>query len=421
MRIERFLPRSEYAKSFDRVADRLVVIFSPAGAPAGQFSGIRGAGAGRHDILAFNSPDAQWYVGGIPETADQPGRFEQGLVEFIRTGRYRRVLFCGASKGAFAAVDFGLRCGATSILVTGLESLHGLCAMFRSVVPAPVAARQRRRLAEWPALARASKVPVLSFYGAESLTDLLYAWVAPRRLGAKALLLAKAGHFLPPVIQERVGLGALIEAALERNDLAGLEQSLADVDLARIGRSAVAFVQGTERHRYHAWFDPGIEPQTETEAYAAAAALVVQRRPRAALTLLERPHGAVIRDEPWDLLRARALLGAGDAEAAEPIARRLHDADPSALEPVQALHRALMGSGRRDEAAALAISRYRQDPGRLGLLESHLGHLIATGRKPDAASLLSAELQNPAHAKYLPTLRDLATRLDLPSPSGATP
>lgn len=422
MRIERFLPGSPYVQSIDREGAWLLVSFSPAGVPPGRIPGVLQSAAARYDVLAINSPDPQWYVGGIPETADQPGRFEHGLKEFIRSGGYRRVLFWGARKGAFGAVDFGLRCGAHSILVTGLESLHGLSPMFRARVPPPLAEQQRKRLEEWPELARASRARVHAFYGVESVTDLLHAWVAPRRLDANALVLARAGRDLPAVIAARAGMAALIDDVLQRDGLAGLERSLVDIDFGRIGRCTAAYVQGTERRRHRPGFRTGIVPRDETECYVAAAALVAQRRPRAALAHLGRRHGAVIRDQAWDSLTARALLNLGEAAAAEPIARRLHEADPGALDPVLMLHRALAGSGRAEEAAKLAISGYRADRCRVGLLEGHLKHLAATGRRDEAAALLETERQGEAGTARPQALNAIATRLGLsPSTRGATP
>lgn len=413
MQVERFLPPSAYVQSIERGAEWLLVAFSPAGTPPGKLPSVLQSGSAPYDVLAINSPDSQWYVDGIPETADQPGRFELGLREFIQACGYRRVLFWGASKGAFGAVDFGLRCGAHSILVTGLESLYGLCPMFRTLVPAPIAEQQRKRLAEWPALARVSRARVHSFHGVESVTDLLYAWVAPRRLGARAHVLARAGHYLPPVIAARAGMAALIDDVLQRDGLAGLERSLVDIDFDRIGRCTVAHVQSTERRRHRPGFKTGIVPRDETEAYVAAAALVAERRPRSALAHLRWTHGAVIRDTAWDTLRARALLNVGDAASAEPIARHLHEADPKALDPVLLLHRALAGCGRAEEAATLAITRYRVDRCRVGLLESYLKHLAATGRRDDAAALLEAELQGEAGTTRPAALNDIATRLCL--------
>ncbi|MDA8050033.1 MAG: hypothetical protein M0002_08510 [Rhodospirillales bacterium] len=421
MPTDEVFPRSPYVASSIRGADRLVVLFCPAGTPAGKFPRLLKSPTRRYDVLAFNAPDSQWYVDGIPETAGQPGRFEQALSAFIGSGGYRRVLFCGASKGAFGAVDFGLRCGANSILVTGLESLYGLCAMFRAVVPPALAIRQRRRLGEWPSLARASPARIHSFYGVESVSDLLYAWVAPRRLGAKALVLARAGHFLPPAIEARAGLTALIDDILERDGLAGLEQSLADLDLDRIGRAAVAYVQGTDRRRHRPAFRPGLVPRNEAERYVVAAALQAQKRPRAALRLLEAPYGAVIGETAWQTLRARALLDAGEARAAEPIARRLHEADPTSLEPAQLLHRALLRSGRTGMAAALAIGRFRADPKRPGLLESSLRQLMASGRKEKAAALLQGELRGKASAAQRTALLAMAARLALPLPVRTRP
>ena len=414
MRIEEFLPRSPYAASFDRGADRLVVVFSPVGARAGRFPGIAELGAGRYDVAAFNCPDEQWYVEGVPETADEPGRFEGGLRAFVAAGRYRRVLFCGVSKGAYGAVDFGLRCGATAILAAGLESIYGLCALFRRVVPPMLAERQRERLRDWPALARASGARIHSFYGVESVTDLLYARVAPRRLGAKALLVQRAGHFLLPVIEARVGFDALIEEVLERDRFGRLEASLVEVDLGRTGRSSVGYVQATQFGRIRAGFSPGIRPRGAVERYAAAAALIAQQRPEEALALLVgAPRGGPIRPAAWETLRARALLEAGRWAEAEPIARRLKEEDPTAHEPAQILYGALAADKRAEELAEVGFALYRADRERLGLLGTYLDHLAANGKKDEAAEILGGEIARATEKARLKLLYDLAARLVL--------
>ncbi len=420
MRIEKFLPRSPYAASFDRGTDRLVVVFCPVGTPVGQFAGSERLGVGRYDVAAFNCPDAQWYLGGIPETLGHPERFEAGLRAFIASGGYRRVLFCGLSKGAFGAVDFGLRCGAASILAAGLESVYGLCSYFRRVVPPALAGRQRERLREWPALARASPARIHSLYGVESVTDLFYAWVARRRLGAPALLVARAGHFLRPVIEERVGFARLIEEVLERDRLGQLETSLVTVDLGRIGRSALAYVQASQRQRTRPGFSPGFHPLKPIERYAVAAALVAQGKPLEALALLAKPRGPAIGAAAWEALRARALLDAGNWAAAEPIARRLREADPAAHEPAQVLYGALVAGGRTEELPELGFALYRADRQRLGLLEAYLRHLVAGGRKDEADAILGREIARAGEDERVARLGLLALRLGLEPQAGLT-
>ncbi len=200
---------------------------------------------------------------------------------------------------------------------------------------------------------------------------------------------------------------------LERDRLGRLAASLVEVDLGRTGRSSVGYVQATQFNRIRPGFSPGIRPRGAVERYAAAAALIAQQRPEEGLALLATPRGGPNRPAAWETLRARALLEAGRWDAAEPIARRLKEEDPTAHEAAHILYRALAAGGRNEELVEAGFTLYRANSERLGLLQAYLDHLAANGKKDEAAQILVGEIARATEKARLKLLDDLAARLVL--------
>lgn len=387
-----FLPESDFLAATERGSDALLVGFSPFGTKRGRFALTRAVEALSCDIIRVNSPDEQWYVGGIPETAATPGGFEAGLRAYIAARSYRRVVFYGASKGAYGAVDFGLRAGATAIVATGLELLWGVCGVFRAVASDRAQAGMRQRLREWPALARESGAAIHSFYGIEEVTDLLYARASKRVLDQEAHLVRRCGHAVPIVIEREVGLARFLGAVLEGSGFAGFERECAGLDLARMGR----FITGCAVARRRAPRRPGLArgaaPETEAERYVVATALIENGAAAAALPLVRQRAGQDISEPARLLLLARCLFELRELEEAAAIARRLLQDEPGAAVPYSILYRCLLAARKPRRAAAVAYEAYCSNKSNVKMLEEHLKLLLAAKQREKALALLRGEL-----------------------------
>jgi hypothetical protein len=195
----------------DSQSDVLLVTFSSAATQKGKFTPYIAVNDLPYSILRVNTPDRLWYIGGIPETDLQPGRFEAIIDEIILGYGFRRVIFYGGSKGGFGAIDIGLRVKSDIIISTGAETIFGHTNGYaRKVVPLLRMEIARRRIDEWPILSqnRTRKIHVL--YGWESNVDREFAQVVRRLLAVEPIMLRGCGHSVPEFISKKSKLSTVI-------------------------------------------------------------------------------------------------------------------------------------------------------------------------------------------------------------------
>lgn len=339
-----FLPSSRFIEASERGSSVLIVSFRVLRGRI-DLNETFDLGQLPYDTLQLSSPYRQWFADGIPETADHPGAFEDGLRRFIASGRYQEVVFFGQCAGANGAVDFGLRCGATAIVVTALESLFGLCPYFNRVVARPAADTIRRRMREWPAISRSVSPAIYSFYGAESVQDLLYARACRRQLGAAPLFVRQVGHHT--AMREKLGLPRFLRNLAEHRDL-GIESHLVDVDLKRLGPFALAYRQAGRRRL--SGYEVDLVPRDEVERYVLATLLFRLGQPQAAELLLRESPDEAISEQARLFMLARTLIANGATKELPPILQRLAELAPQTMERLRAFHP--KWTARQDEIAA---------------------------------------------------------------------
>jgi hypothetical protein len=348
MSISAFLPPSTSVREINRGSDVLVVSFRVP------FPGIDphqhvDFGETPFDEVQFISPPSQWFAEGIPETFGNPGSFEDGLRRFIASGQYREVIFFGRCAGAYGAMDFGLRCGATAIIALRLESLFGLCRYFNHRASREAADIIRRRIKEWPAVSRAVSPRIFPFYGAESVPDLLYARACRRQIGASPLFLRRSAH--DPALLKLIRLPIFFRNLVEHREL-GIEKHLVNIDLKRLGPFGLAYWRATRGRPKKVTIN--IEPRDEVERYMIAATWFQLGEPRRAWPLLQEGPDDAISERARLFLLARAMIASGVGHKVHPMERRLRALDPRAFQRLEALYpewaRRSGGAGKRSSA-----------------------------------------------------------------------
>lgn len=192
-------------------SDVLLVTFSSIATAKGKFTPYLAVNDLPWSILRVNTPDALWYVGGIPETDAYVGLFEALLSELIANGKFRRVYFFGGSKGGFGAIEFGLRVKSDVIIATGTETVFGHPSGYAiHHVPTPRIERARKRMEDWSTLMLERDRRVHILYGWESEVDRIFAAEARRLLGVKPIVLRGCGHSVPQFIAEKAKFNSVI-------------------------------------------------------------------------------------------------------------------------------------------------------------------------------------------------------------------
>jgi hypothetical protein len=193
----------------------LLITFSPLKVERGKFFPFRSVNHLDYDILRFNCPDSQWYVGGIP-TTDRIGRsFEELLCDFIEQRSYEHVALFGGSKGGFAALDFGLRIPADTILATGAETLFGTKRGFcHKYLDKDGILRGQQRISEWPSLAAKSNARIMMLYGGHGKIDLIFAAWAWKLLQREPIVL-DCDHRVPVYLEKNVSIATVIKSVIE--------------------------------------------------------------------------------------------------------------------------------------------------------------------------------------------------------------
>lgn len=100
-------------------SDYLVVVFSQARVPVGKFGLQRLFDKTRHACLCINTPDETWYLG-------QEFELDEAIEAAIRRASPKRLIYYGASKGAYGALAAGLRRADGEIYAFGPELELGL-------------------------------------------------------------------------------------------------------------------------------------------------------------------------------------------------------------------------------------------------------------------------------------------------------
>ncbi len=225
-------------------SDTLLVTFSPINVAPGLFSPFKAIERLDYDILRFNGPNSQWYIGGIPTTDDGEDTFERLIGQFISSRGYERVALLGASKGGFAALDFGLRIPCQAIIAAGAETLMGLKGAYATNwVCEERLARGRRRIAEWPTLVQNCKAKKLILYGGRTLVDRLLAAWAWKMLHEPPKIIA-CDHQVFVHLNKTIGLATVVSSMMANGGFDVARDDLMAIDPADfLARAEARFAQ----------------------------------------------------------------------------------------------------------------------------------------------------------------------------------
>ena len=110
----------------DNPSDILVVAFSHVGYPIGKFAFSNAISNLECKKLYLNCVGNSWYQTGVPGLGDSIDEVADHLKVIIRNLNPSRVVFLGMSMGGYAALVFGILCGASLILAFTAELVLGM-------------------------------------------------------------------------------------------------------------------------------------------------------------------------------------------------------------------------------------------------------------------------------------------------------
>lgn len=215
-------------------SDTLLVTFSCMNIKRGKFNPYKAVNTLPYDILRFNCQNNLWYNSNFISKNFQ---LEDAINSFIQLKKYSKVVFFGGSMGGFAALDYGIRCQADTIISCGAETIFGVKGGYaHSIVQKDTIRDIRRRIKEWPILFDKVKTKIFALFSIEVLIDILFGFRLERILEIQTHFML-CDHSVPNYIAGNYNLPTLLKNLSEQGKDAFLEEKAIIVnkfDLKRV-------------------------------------------------------------------------------------------------------------------------------------------------------------------------------------------